>query len=134
MFRKTDKNPQLDLFATPSNILPKRAQKKYTDEKAWGITSSSSWLHPRLTKNPLNLYLRIQRWGTQCLCTYSCSHASSRKALDAVMKTCLRNASLTFWHARPLVWNRLMTNCHRWISTICLGAVLQTMNRELVPI
>ena len=35
MFRKTDTTPQLDLFTAPSNILPKRAQKKYTDEKAW---------------------------------------------------------------------------------------------------
>ena len=35
MFCKTDTNPQLDLFTAPSNILPKRAQKKYTDEKAW---------------------------------------------------------------------------------------------------
>ena len=35
MFRKTDATPQLDLFTAPSNILPKRAQKKYTDEKAW---------------------------------------------------------------------------------------------------
>ena len=35
MFRKTNTNPQLDLFTAPSNILPKRAQKKYTDEKAW---------------------------------------------------------------------------------------------------
>jgi IS5 family transposase len=35
MFRKTDTNPQLDLFTAPSNILPKRAQKKYTDPKAW---------------------------------------------------------------------------------------------------
>ena len=35
MFRKTETNPQLDLFTAPSTILPKRAQKKYTDEKAW---------------------------------------------------------------------------------------------------
>ena len=35
MFRKTDTTPQLDLFTAPSNILPKRAQEKYTDEKAW---------------------------------------------------------------------------------------------------
>ena len=35
MFRKTDTTPQLDLFTAPSNILPKRAQKKHTDEKAW---------------------------------------------------------------------------------------------------
>lgn len=35
MFRKTDTNPQLDLFSAPGNILPKRAQRKYTDEKAW---------------------------------------------------------------------------------------------------
>ncbi|MDD7692727.1 MAG: hypothetical protein PT953_08605 [Prevotella sp.] len=34
MFRKTDTNPQLDLFTAPGNILPKRTQKKYTDEKA----------------------------------------------------------------------------------------------------
>ena len=33
MFRKTETNPQLDLFTAPSTILPKRAQKKYTDEK-----------------------------------------------------------------------------------------------------
>ena len=35
MFRKTESTPQLDLFTAPSNILPRRAQKKYTDEKAW---------------------------------------------------------------------------------------------------
>ena len=35
MFRKTDKNPQLDLFTSPGSILPKRAQKKYLDDKAW---------------------------------------------------------------------------------------------------
>lgn len=35
MFRKTDTTPQLDLFTAPGNILPRRAQKKYTDEKAW---------------------------------------------------------------------------------------------------
>ena len=35
MFKKTDKNPQLDLFTAPSNILPKRARKKYVEEKAW---------------------------------------------------------------------------------------------------
>ena len=35
MFRKTDTTPQLDIFTAPNNILPKRAQKKYTDEKAW---------------------------------------------------------------------------------------------------
>ena len=35
MFRKTDTNPQLDLFTTPGNILPKRAWKKYADGKAW---------------------------------------------------------------------------------------------------
>ena len=35
MFRKTESTPQLDLFTAPGNILPRRAQKKYTDEKAW---------------------------------------------------------------------------------------------------
>lgn len=35
MFRKTESTPQLDLFTAPNNILPRRAQKKYTDEKAW---------------------------------------------------------------------------------------------------
>lgn len=35
MFRKTETTPQLDLFTAPGNILPRRAQKKYTDEKAW---------------------------------------------------------------------------------------------------
>lgn len=35
MFRKTDTNPQLDLFTAPANIMVRRAQKKYTDEKAW---------------------------------------------------------------------------------------------------
>ena len=35
MFRKTDTNPQLDIFTSPGSILPKRALKKYTDEKAW---------------------------------------------------------------------------------------------------
>ena len=35
MFRKTGSTPQLDLFTAPGNILPRRAQKKYTDEKAW---------------------------------------------------------------------------------------------------
>ena len=35
MFRKTASAPQLDLFTAPGNILPRRAQKKYTDEKAW---------------------------------------------------------------------------------------------------
>ena len=35
MFRKTESTPQLDLFTAPGNFLPRRAQKKYTDEKAW---------------------------------------------------------------------------------------------------
>lgn len=35
MFRKTDTNSQLDLFTAPGNVLPNRAQKKYSDEKAW---------------------------------------------------------------------------------------------------
>lgn len=35
MFPKTNTNPQFDLFTAPSSILPKRAKKKYTDEKAW---------------------------------------------------------------------------------------------------
>ena len=35
MFRKTESTLQLDLFTAPGNILPRRAQKKYTDEKAW---------------------------------------------------------------------------------------------------
>lgn len=35
MFRKTNTNLQFSLFTTPSNILPKRAKKKYTNEKAW---------------------------------------------------------------------------------------------------
>ena len=35
MFKKTDPNPQLDMFTSPVMHLNKRASKKYTDEKSW---------------------------------------------------------------------------------------------------
>ena len=35
MFRKTDPNPQLDIFTAPSMQLGSRASKKYSDPNAW---------------------------------------------------------------------------------------------------
>ena len=35
MFRKTPKETQMDLFYSPSNLLCKRALKKFDDPKAW---------------------------------------------------------------------------------------------------
>ena len=35
MFKKTERNPQLDMFASPVMQLCNRASKKYTDPKAW---------------------------------------------------------------------------------------------------
>ena len=35
MFRKTDATEQLDLFTSPSNVMGKRAVKKYTDPNSW---------------------------------------------------------------------------------------------------
>jgi len=35
MFRKSDPNPQLDMFSSPSMLLNSRASKRYTDPKAW---------------------------------------------------------------------------------------------------
>jgi hypothetical protein len=35
MFKTTDKTSQLNLFSSPSNLLKKRAAKKYDDPKAW---------------------------------------------------------------------------------------------------
>ena len=35
MFRKTDPNPQLDMFTAPSMQLGSRASKKYSDPNAW---------------------------------------------------------------------------------------------------
>lgn len=35
MFKKTDPNPQLDIFTAPSMLLGSRASKKYSDPNAW---------------------------------------------------------------------------------------------------
>ena len=35
MFKKTDPNPQLDIFTAPSMQLGSRASKKYSDPNAW---------------------------------------------------------------------------------------------------
>ena len=35
MFKKTDPNPQLDMFTSPTTQLCSRASKKYTDPNAW---------------------------------------------------------------------------------------------------
>ena len=35
MFKKTDPNPQLDMFTAPSMQLGSRASKKYSDPNAW---------------------------------------------------------------------------------------------------
>lgn len=35
MFKKTDPNPQLDMFTAPSMLLGNRASKKYSDPSAW---------------------------------------------------------------------------------------------------
>ena len=35
MFKKTDSNPQLDIFTAPSMQLGSRASKKYSDPNAW---------------------------------------------------------------------------------------------------
>ena len=35
MFKKTDPNPQLDIFTAPSMQLESRASKKYSDPNAW---------------------------------------------------------------------------------------------------
>ena len=35
MFKKTDPNPQLDIFTAPSMQLRSRASKKYSDHNAW---------------------------------------------------------------------------------------------------
>ena len=35
MFRKTDASPQLNIFTCPSNIMGKRAVKRYTDPSSW---------------------------------------------------------------------------------------------------
>lgn len=35
MFKKTDPNPQLDMFTAPSIQLGSRASKKYSDPNAW---------------------------------------------------------------------------------------------------
>ena len=35
MFKKTDPNPQLDMFTAPSMQLDSRASKKYSDSNAW---------------------------------------------------------------------------------------------------
>ena len=35
MFRKTDPNPQLDIFTAPSMQLGSRASKKYSDPNSW---------------------------------------------------------------------------------------------------
>ena len=35
MFKKTDPNPQLDMFTAPSMQLGSRASKKYSDSDAW---------------------------------------------------------------------------------------------------
>ena len=35
MFKKTDPNPQLDMFTSPTMQLGARALKKYTDPNAW---------------------------------------------------------------------------------------------------
>ena len=40
MFKKTDPNPQLDIFTAPSMQLGSRASKKYSDPPTHGITSS----------------------------------------------------------------------------------------------
>lgn len=35
MFKKTDPNPQLDIFTAPSMQLGSRASKKYSDPNSW---------------------------------------------------------------------------------------------------
>ena len=35
MFKKTDPNPQLDIFTAPSMLLGSRALEKYSDPNAW---------------------------------------------------------------------------------------------------
>lgn len=35
MFRKTDKNEQLDIFSSPSTYMKGRTAKKYEDPHAW---------------------------------------------------------------------------------------------------
>jgi len=35
MFKKTDPNPQLDMFTAPVMLLGNRASKKYSDPNAW---------------------------------------------------------------------------------------------------
>ena len=39
MFKKTDPNPQLDIFTAPSMQLGSRASKKYSDPNEWQFYS-----------------------------------------------------------------------------------------------
>ena len=35
MFRKSNKDPQLDIFGSVSSMLPERASQRYNNEKHW---------------------------------------------------------------------------------------------------
>lgn len=134
MFRKTNTNLQFSLFTTPSNILPKRAKKKYTDEKAWHnqLTSSSSWSHPRLKKKHSSLCSKKPRWVLPMpQYTSLWPRAFSKKVSAVVTKICLKNASLTCWPVRLSVLRCLTTNCLPLIPTICSDVALPTTSRGL---
>ena len=64
MFRKTDPNPQLDIFTVPSMQLGSQRSKKYSDPNAW---------HKQPCSNPIFIHV-MARPDTGAYSNIVCMH------------------------------------------------------------
>jgi hypothetical protein len=132
MFRKTASSSQPDLFSSPSNLLRKRAAKKYNDPNAWHN------LFFKLVTTNINetIFVPLYKDGNMdapnASIRFLVAMLFSKKVLAVATSTCLKSVNLTCSHAKRWDWSILMTFPLHWILIIFSAAVSVTTRRNMV--
>ena len=106
MFKKTDPNPQLDIFTAPSMQLGSRASKKYSDPNAWH-NQFYSLVTTKIDEEIFKPLFPEGKKSGRPNASIRILVAMSVLKEDSVAATriCLRSASLTFLPERLSAWN-----------------------------
>ncbi len=121
MFKKTDPNPQLDIFTAPSMQLESRASKKYSDPNSW----HNQFYSLVTTKIDEEIFKplfpgRQEERSPKCLHPHTRGYVSlGRRDSAAATRICLRSASLTFF-TRKALGMELLTDVTPSIDTYYL--------------